>query len=426
MVGLSAQKKVAALNENSVNMSEQADNGIPTKFASLFRAEDDSQFMHVVSSYLEKDGHRLRQMSAAAYVERCRNLWQECELDEVFSVKILLDVLVQKSEPERKFPWSGLEVVEDTPITEEDLYCVAIGLVNEAGEFIGAPPGYDPSPKNPQSKRGVIVAGTSDLPADEPDQAQPELYIIAMLDVLGFKRKLTVLRLDGIQQLYDRLIKVAVAGNVAQNLWTPGLASVGKNLFSPSLFWLPMRYAYFSDTLLFWIVYHPVFIAPFLERCCGIFCEALRLGLPLRGSVTLGRCVLHKKSSTYLGDALVEAVELEKSQEWVGVTLGASLRRVRFPFLRSQEPMVIPGEPPLKKPPGEKPDKYDKLISGLVLDWPRYWRANHEGQPSSRLRELATADFANKYENAIRFAEHSLQHAGWFLVPNPKPVVFKG
>ena len=417
---------MAKPNKNSVNMSQQDNNGIPSEFTSLFRADDDRQFMQLVSSYLEKGGHSLRQMSAAAYVERCRILWQECELDEVFIAKILLDVLVQKSEPEREFPWSSLEVVEDKPITEEDLYCVAIGLVNETGEFIGAPPGYDPSPKNPRSKRGVVVAGTSDLLADEADQARPELYIVAMLDVLGFKRNLTDLGLDAMQQLYDKLIEVAVAANVAENLWTPGLASVGKNLFSPRLFRLPMRYAYFSDTLLFWIAYHPDFIAPFLERCCGVFCEALRLGLPLRGSVTAGRCVLHKKSSTYLGDALVEAAELEKSQEWVGVTLGASLRRVQFPFLRSQEPMVIPGEPPLKKPPAEEPDKYEKLVSGLVLDWLRYWRANHKGQPSSRLRELRTADLANKYENAICFAEHSSRHAGWFLAPTSKPVVFKG
>jgi hypothetical protein len=264
-----------------------------------------------------------------------------------------------------------------------------------------------------------------------------------MLDVLGFERKLKEIGLDAMQQLYDKLITVAVTPHVAEDLWTPTLASRGNNLFSPGLFRLPVRHAYFSDTLLFWIVYRPVFIAPFLERCCGVFCEALRLGLPLRGSVVAGRCVLHKKTSTYLGDALVEAARLEKAQEWVGVTLGASVRAVQFPFLMSQEPMIILGDPPLKKPSPvarfffllwrlfqkTEPDKYRKLVSGLVLDWPRYWRRTQADTSSPdirrKLEELRTADFP-KYDNAIRFAEHSAQHADWFQTPNPQPPVFKG
>jgi hypothetical protein len=401
-------------------LKEQHDNKPLPEFANLFLADDEKHFVSLVGEFLRKNGHGLRQMFAEAYVQRCRELWRECELDEVFNVKILIDTLVQANEPKEKFPWSDMEVVEDNPVSNEDLFCTAIGVVDENGDFIGAPPGYDPKPKNPRSKRGVVVGRKSDALADEPNEAHPEPYLVAMLDVLGFERKLMDIGLDAMQQLYDKLITVAVTPHLAENLWTPTLASRGSDLFSPGLFRLPVRHAYFSDTLLFWVAQRPDFVAPFLERCCGVFCEALRLGIPLRGSVVAGRCVLHKKTNTYLGDALVEAAWLEKAQEWMGVTLGMSVSTIQFPFLSSQEPMIILGEPPLKEP-----DKHKKLVSGLVLDWPRYWRGTQADTPRRRLEELRTAEF-QKYDNAIRFVEFSAQNADWFKTPSPQPPVFKG
>jgi hypothetical protein len=411
--------------QTAKRMNERHDDKPPPEFAHLFLPSDEKPFVGLVSEYLRKNGHGLRQISAETYIQRCREFWCECELDEVFCFKILVDTLVQENEPKKKHPWSGMEVVKDTPVCNDDLFCVAIGMVDEKGDFIDAPPGYDSSPKNPRSKRGVVVGRKSDVLAEEPNKAHPESYLVAMLDVLGFERKLKEIGLDAMQQLYDKLITVAVTPHVEENLWTPTLASHGSNLFSPALFRLPVRHAYFSDTLLFWVAYRPAFVAPFLERCCGVFCEALRLGLPLRGSVVAGRCVLHKKTSTYLGDALVEAAWLEKAQEWVGVTLGVSVRTIQFPFLMSQEPMIILGDPPLKEPLQEEPDKYRKLVSGLVLDWPRYWRGTQTDTPRRRLEELRIAEF-QKYDNAIRFAEHSAQHADWFQTPSPQPPVFKG
>lgn len=108
-----------------------------------------------------------------------------------------------------------------------------------------------------------------------------------------------------------------------------------------------------------------------------------------------------------------------------GVTLGVSVSTIQFPFLPSQEPTIILGEPPLKEPPPKEPDKYKKLVSGLVLDWPRYWRGTQAGTPRRRLEELRTAEF-QKYDNAIRFVEFSAQNADWFKTPSPQPPVFKG
>src|ERR1041385_4237987 len=367
-------------------MDQDPENTVSAEFARLFQETDEKNFVGIVSDYLKKGGPSLRHLSPISYVDRCRQLWNECELDQVFNFKILIDTLVQDSEPKKKSPWSGMEVVKDTPISEEDLYCVAIGLVDEKGEFVGAPPEYDPTPNNPRSKRAFGTAVATDVPAEESAEAGPEAYILAMLDVLGFERKLRDIGLGEMHRLYDKLIKVAVSPHVAQNLGEGGLANVGTNLFSPMMFWLPVRFAYFSDTLLFWVPYRPNFVAPFLERCSSVFCEALQLGIPLRGSITAGTCVLHKKSSTYLGDALVEAARLEKAQEWVGVTLGVSVRTIQFPFLMSQEPSVILGEPPLKSPlPNEASDKYKKLVSGLVLDWPRHWREVQGQSPRSAL-----------------------------------------
>jgi hypothetical protein len=100
--------------------------------------------------------------------------------------------------------------------------------------------------------------------------------------------------------------------------------------------------------------------------------------------------------------------------------------------------MIILGEPPLKEPSPfagfflwrlfqrKEPDKYRKLVSGLVLDWPRYWRRTQANTPRRKLEELRTIESHQKYDNAIRFAEHSAQHADWFQTPSPQPPVFKG
>jgi hypothetical protein len=77
------------------------------------------------------------------------------------------------------------------------------------------------------------------------------------------------------------------------------------------------HHAYFSDTILLWCPLVPAFAAIFVERCADMIGEALSMGIPLRGAVTLGDAVLDEKTSTYIGKPIVEAAMLEKGQDWI-------------------------------------------------------------------------------------------------------------
>ena len=101
-----------------------------------------------------------------------------------------------------------------------------------------------------------------------------------------------------------------------------GRIKLGKNRYVLGGFYAPVSYTYFSDTILLWTTAKFTHISPFLAKCADLICEALKIGMPLRGSVCLGAAVLHKTANTFVGTALVEASEIEKNQRWIGATLG--------------------------------------------------------------------------------------------------------
>ena len=220
---------------------------------------------------------------------------------------------------------------------------------------------------------------------------------------------LTVLGIDGMSAKYSELIDVALTPQ-ASDLWTPILSPIGLGAFVPGLFRLPLDFAYFSDTILLWTPYSPNYIGPFLSRCMAVFCHALLLGVPFRGSVSVGSMVLNKSGSKYVGPPLCEADHLEKAQDWIGVALGASVRSdsPRIPF----NPMLVRiYDAPVK--PAEK-----DFRSGLVLDWPRWWRKNFAHSAEERitaLRATAKEDKKHYYDRCLAFLKHSDASPDWFL-----------
>ena len=165
---------------------------------------------------------------------------------------------------------------------------------------------------------------------------------------------------------------------------------------------LPIRYAYFSDTLLIWTPLHNAFVGTFLDRCSSLICNALALDVPVRGAVAVGEVILHKKSNTFLGEPLVEAARLEAAQESIGVCLGSSVRKIAFPPDRVQR-----YAPPVKS------GKED-LLSGLVLDWPRHWRSFHQTPLLEKLCSLRSDAYAKYYDAAIDFVSFSKSNELWY------------
>jgi hypothetical protein len=300
----------------------------------------------------------------------------------------------------------GLERHDVDPV-KDDLYCIAIGVVNEKGEFDGAPDNYNPNPKNPKSKRSVLFSQPSPHKADEPDEAEIAEYIIAFFDILGFETAFQNLGIEEMHQKYQSLIAVALKPFAADNLWTKTLSPIGEGSYVSGMFQFPIRYAYFSDSLLLWIKKDASLFPEFLGRCGKVFCTALQLSMPLRGAITVGKQILHNKSNTYLGAPLIEAARLETAQNWIGLSLGKSF---------TADENALPIHPSYVRV-FETPVKDGKqiLLSGLVLDWTNIWDELYKESPVEKIESMKTKGYEKYYDNTIEFYNSATNDKDWFL-----------
>ncbi|MGH9420443.1 MAG: hypothetical protein ACRD3J_10740 [Thermoanaerobaculia bacterium] len=235
-------------------------------------------------------------------------------------------------------------------------------------------------------------------------------YAFAMFDVLGFSAWVKCAGLQRVLDAYHLLIQDAVVlpqkrGSLSAVQTAEGmLLTVG---LAPS-------FAYFSDTILLWCPLTPTAVSDFVERCSDLICKALQLGIPLRGALTLGDAVLDGEIGFFIGEPLIEAANLERGQNWVGLTLGNSA--VWTAFLAQLHPTTVIEYPPPMKP------NLAEYASPIVLDWPRRWRDKYDECPSTRLRSLnVDPRFSVYWENTITFAEHSLKKHDWHLRPSEIP-----
>jgi hypothetical protein len=245
-----------------------------------------------------------------------------------------------------------------------------------------------------------------------PDPSKPAQYLVGFLDVLGFEALLERIGLEELMSRYEKLLRVALLPQSETRPWSLALADVRGEL-KAGLMWLPIQTAYFSDSLLLWVHYHPGHIAEFLHRCARVFCEAIALGLPVRGALSVGKALLDKNRGIYLGRPLIEAVRLEGQSDWIGVALGASFKSESL-HIPVPPDGIFEYRPPLK-------EKGLSLFSDLVLDWPRVWRDSRTDSAADHLTKLAnglTNNVREKYSAAaLQFWEYSLTNKDWFLPP---------
>jgi len=245
----------------------------------------------------------------------------------------------------------------------------------------------------------------------ERNVPKPEVsrYAFAMFDILGFSAWLESVGIQKVLDSYHTLVeKAVVRANEKGSLGAVQTAEGAYFVVSGA-----PHYAYGSDTLLMWCPLVPELVADFVERCSDLMCEALEMGIPLRGALTLGDAVLDSETNFFLGEPIVEAANLEKGQEWIGFTFGHSA--VWSPFLAQlHRTAIIEFAPPMK-------EKFASYASLIVLDWPRRWRDRNGSCPSSRLRAMRDSRFAAKWDNTIEFAKYSLQKHDWHLRPEEIP-----
>jgi len=305
--------------------------GFMSEYADIFDAVDEDQFIRTIRSNLDDGAPGLHGITTQEYVGRCRECWKGCGTDAVYKVKLLIDKRLLDRKKNDDWPPNGFEKVSHDSEPPEDIYCVSIALVDTHGEYIDAPPDYDGA-ENLPGYHSVLVARKVPEELQDPDGPVPANYLIAVIDVLGFSKRLESVGLTQMYRLYGELLSLAFKPNVDDPPWRRMVTPIGDGLFVPSLAYLPLNYAYFSDTLLMWVPLEPNLVILFMERLACVFCEALRLQMPLRGAVSIGQAIMHKPSNTYIGIPIVEASRLEKEQEWTGLACGASFKKPPKPI----------------------------------------------------------------------------------------------
>lgn len=251
-------------------------------------------------------------------------------------------------------------------------------------------------------------------------------YVVALFDVLGFSHRMRTSGLATIASQYRKLISAADQHNANVD----GIFDLMG--FKESAYWTAegdvtifqrVNCAYASDSLMVWAhaafpearekrpeecvelakdrargwTYLPIPCDSFLNLCSEFICLGMEVGLPLRGAVGMGTCILDKPSGVYLGLPLVENAELEKAQEFIGIGFCPS-------FLQQ----TVPGRFKVAFANHLKPDQ-TASFGGYVLDWPRHWRRTRQGSVRPKIRRLArgATDKLKYYENTLRFVEAS-------------------
>lgn len=232
----------------------------------------------------------------------------------------------------------------------------------------------------------------------------PTPKVIAHFDLLGFSNRVMRDGSTGVMAAYKALKALAGqrTGGAMLNCGIP----VGDGTSAAAYGYFDLDHFCGSDTIWIWCTYNTFCFPPFCGTCISFICEVLDLELPVRGGIAVGDLHMDKASGTYLGKALVEANEVEKSQDWIGASFGPSFAVAPYNefFMASQ---VLVSRDHTK--PGRS-----QWVPGAVLDWPRVWRESRRPSIGKLLARMnIDPKFAKYYENTIKFTEFSERNKDW-------------
>ncbi|WP_350336782.1 hypothetical protein QMP28_11340 [[Clostridium] symbiosum] len=172
-----------------------------------------------------------------------------------------------------------------------------------------------------------------------------------------------------------------------------------------------LSHAFFSDTFLLWIEIDS-FLRPliggFLEKCSIVFCEALKRGIPLRGTISVGASIMDEENHIFLGKPLAEAAKAEPHQKWLGIAIGKSIVDSIEQFHPMDMEYLLPFCNHLKY-------DSDPLLSNFVLDWFTYWNNNEDADVQKIIESMnIEIAFDNYYKNTLLYVMASKQrYAIW-------------
>ena len=248
--------------------------------------------------------------------------------------------------------------------------------------------------------------------------------LIAFFDILGTSQLLNTGEFHKVYDYYSDMIKLCNDSYTPITVCNPlfgkrellsdlnGVMSDLADFDTPyHIINYDLCHAFFSDTFLLWIEMDS-FLRPliggFLEKCSIVFCEALKRGIPLRGTISVGTSIMDEENHIFLGRPLAEAAKAEPRQKWLGIAIGKSIVNSIEQFHPMDMEYILPFCNHLKY-------NSDPLLSDFVLDWFTYWNKNEDTDVQEIIETMNTEmAFEDYYKNALLYVMASKQrYAIW-------------
>jgi hypothetical protein len=352
----------------------------------------------VIKRYLDAEVYLQRGMTREAYIQLCKDKWDSFKIDRATEEKIIIDFLMpplldDHIGPKESFDY--FESYEDAGYDKEgrtDVECFAKrNVVFEV--------------ENGKGFEGFRIREELTDEIKTPDFFEIEetlnegVFFVALFDILGFSKLVEKVGSKGVIDAYQKLINLAI---LSKSYKSYERIKIAPNKYVMGTVYVPIKHAYFSDTIILWTKIETenfYALSPFVTKCADLICEALNLGIPLRGSLSFGAGTMHKPTNTYIGSPLIAANKLEKRQKWIGASFCDSFM---IPELLEalNENVVVPAFCNHLK------NDLEEAIPYLTVDWVSRWKSKNYRDLGNVLGEMMiSAPEKNKeyYQNTIDF-----------------------
>jgi hypothetical protein len=356
----------------------------------------------LIKSYLDAEIYLKRGLTREEYIKLCKDKWDNTEIDPLVERKIIIDFLHPVTLKEFfGIDESGFDFTEflDVPVNGmdklgKDIECIKMFF------------GHEPKDGKVE-KINYNKLFDADTEKHFEDSLSPSNYLIGVFDVLGFSDLVMQLGSDGVMDNYQKLINLTL---LDKNYKSFERIKSGDNQYIFGALNVPIKYSYFSDTIIFWTPGIKSSVSPFIAKCADLLCEALKLNMPLRGAISFGEAVMSKTNNTYVGQAFVEAAKIESSQKWIGVSFGSNFS---LPENRSEiyEELLVPLYTKHYKNIVQCPRPY------LALDWVTRWKKKGYGNLEDilvKMQESSPKAVKEYYQNTIDFIKFTERHQNKF------------
>jgi hypothetical protein len=150
-----------------------------------------------------------------------------------------------------------------------------------------------------------------------PHPPQPEKQLVAILDFLGYKTQLWnddgTIKSDGLNSLYERFFLLNLAKDDSTKFNGVGITD-DKKFYKYNE---KVNHFIASDTIMLWAKEEKANYL--IAAIAKLVLTALGYGIPLRGALAYGDCIFDFLKKIIIGYPIVEAVNAERYQNWIGV-----------------------------------------------------------------------------------------------------------